>query len=461
MVYFITTTNNDSMMLKIFAFIGSILVMGKLSTIPEQIGAKGTCQRSYERGTILLISFISMSYIFRVFMGSNINIINAETSFINLIINFEDLVGKDLKFSTKNIYLLSSISYLLWGIYNYSKYKYERLLYPYRDINKLEQDDYIKIRTNVIYSDATTNNSTEENITEQNILDESENRKKILDEALNELNDLVGLDSLKEEVKRFIADICITDQKVVKANYKLDNKAMHMAFLDPPGTGKTTVARIIGRILYGLWFLSTGHTIEADRESLIGEYVGSTAVKTKNLVKSALGGVLFIDEAYSLTPKSNQGFEHEAIDTLVKLIEDNRKDFVVILAGYDKEMKELLKSNTGLNSRIPYKFYFSPYNESELLEITLRNIKSRNYSLNINAYSGLKGYISNLYETGATKNDNARMLRTLFEQIERYQNCRLFNEYGKEVPKEKLMQINSEDIENAVNIVIKNNLAIR
>lgn len=271
-----------------------------------------------------------------------------------------------------------------------------------------------------------------------------EDLRLIYEEAAKELNELVGMNTLKNEVEIFLAGMVISRKKEL-AGYKQTRGSMHMVFSGPAGTGKTTVARLMSKLLHGLGYLSKGHCIETDREGLIAGYVGQTATKTKEMFDKAKGGILFIDEAYSLNP-SPHGFEQECIDTMVKLMEDNREDLLIIFAGYVDEMEEFLQSNTGLKSRIPYLFHFNAYSEAELLEIAQIMINKKCYTLTDQAIAALKEIINKL--APLSSNSNARMIRNLIERIEREQNFRLYKTNGCD-----LMKIEEPDILKAYEFI--------
>lgn len=284
-------------------------------------------------------------------------------------------------------------------------------------------------------------------------------REQAYKEALKELESIIGMEKLKEEINKFLINMIMMKRKE-EAGQPQKRGTMHMIFSGPPGTGKTTVARIIAKLLYGLDYLSKGQFIETDRSGLIAGFVGHTAMKTTELVKDALGGVLFIDEAYSLTPKKDgNGFESEAIDTLVKLMEDNRQDLVVIFAGYDKDMKEFLKSNTGLKSRIPYTFNFEPYSMQELTEILEIMLKKKNYILDHEldykaAHEIILEQISQINSmTNKIKEGNARLIRDIVDRIIEEQNIRLYHKGNRFTP-EELRTIMADDIIKATNYLI-------
>ena len=171
-----------------------------------------------------------------------------------------------------------------------------------------------------------------------------------LNDALNDLNELVGLKNVKLLIKQLEAYIYLEQMRKEKG-LKYEPLTLHMIFKGNPGTGKTTVARLLGRILKGIGILSKGHVVEVERADLVGEYIGHTAQKVRENVKRASGGILFIDEAYSLARGGEKDFGKEAIDTLVKAMEDHKSEFILILAGYRDEMEFFLNTNPGLKSR--------------------------------------------------------------------------------------------------------------
>ena len=244
-----------------------------------------------------------------------------------------------------------------------------------------------------------------------------EDRKKRLDELVNELEALVGLDEVKHEVHSLINLINIRQLRKKKGLPSPD-MSYHMVFTGSPGTGKTTVARLIASIYKELGVLSKGGLVEVDRSGLVAGYVGQTALKVTEVVNKALGGVLFIDEAYSLSsPGASNDFGGEAIDTLVKLMEDHRDDLVVIVAGYTKEMNEFLHANTGLISRFNKFIEFKDYNEDDLISIMYAMSEKMEMQLEDKAVEKLRVYLSGMNETSKRVFGNARGIRNLFEKM--------------------------------------------
>jgi len=248
----------------------------------------------------------------------------------------------------------------------------------------------------------------------------------LLQEALNELNALTGLNSIKKEVQELI--------KLVKYYKEIDRDilkafSMHSVFIGNPGTGKTTIARILGKVYKALGLLERGHLVEADGSSLIAGFVGQTALKTKELIKQAKGGILFIDEAYSITEGNNStnDFGKKAIAALLKEMEDHRGEFGVIAAGYTDNMKSFLKSNPGLKSRFDTTYNFEDFNEEELWNICVSMFKSKELKVDSKAEAHIKTYINQLYKNKTKYFGNARTIRKLVEKAYRNQQLRMAN----------------------------------
>ena len=221
------------------------------------------------------------------------------------------------------------------------------------------------------------------------------------------------------------------------------DKLSSIIFYGPPGTGKTTVARILANIYKELGVVSKGHLVETDRSGLVGEYVGQTAVKTNKVIDHALGGILFIDEAYSLLG-DEKDYGREAIATLLKRMEDDRKRLVVILAGYTNEMKEFINSNPGLQSRFSRYIEFPDYNADELYRIFCKQLKQFDYTLSSEASEALKAYFAQAVEHKDSNFGNARFVRNVFERTLQKQANRLSKEVN--LTTAKLAEITVDDL---------------
>ena len=237
-----------------------------------------------------------------------------------------------------------------------------------------------------------------------------------LDRLLKDLDDLVGLAAVKEEVRSLINLIKVRALRK-KHNMPLIDMSFHMVFTGNPGTGKTTVARLIAAIYRELGLLSKGQLIESDRSGLVAGYVGQTAIKVREVVEKALGGVLFIDEAYSLKGNAQNDFGDEAIETLVKMMEDHRDDLVVIVAGYNDEMREFLKSNTGLTSRFNRFITFDDYSSEELVLIMDSMASKAGFRLDAEARKKIVDFVEGMDEIKRKDFGNARGIRNLFERV--------------------------------------------
>ena len=252
--------------------------------------------------------------------------------------------------------------------------------------------------------------------TEQAAAAETPPEKPDLDELLQQLDELVGLEAVKKDVKSTMNLIKV--RKLREQNdLPVAPMSMHMVFMGNPGTGKTTVARLIGSLYNAIGALSRGQLIEVDRSGLVAGYVGQTAIKTQEVITSALGGVLFIDEAYSLSSGGENDFGRECIETLLKAMEDHRDDLVVIAAGYTEPMEKFLASNPGLESRFNKYITFPDYNGEELNAIFLGMCRKNGYELDEETQEYAKEYFNSLYEGRDENFGNGRDVRNHFEAM--------------------------------------------
>ena len=287
----------------------------------------------------------------------------------------------------------------------------------------------------------------------QKLKERADSAKIVIDQPeegdpYEELDELIGLNSVKEEVHS-LANFVKIQQQRKQQGLKTPKMSYHLVFTGSPGTGKTTVARIVARIYKDLGILKKGHTVETDRSGLVAEYVGQTAVKTNAIVDSALNGVLFIDEAYALVPESGAGMDYgqEAISTLLKRMEDNRDSLVVIIAGYTNEMKRFIDSNPGLQSRFNRYINFPDYSAEELFDIFNLYLRKNQYTLNEESAAFLQEKLKYIVEHKDRNFGNARYVRNVFEKAVQQQANRLSGQ--KEITTDELSEITTEDLQTA------------
>lgn len=277
--------------------------------------------------------------------------------------------------------------------------------------------------------------------------EDSATEDDIIMDSQNKLQSLIGLSSVKAEVERLTNFIKIMKVRE-KQGLPVSEISYHCVFTGNPGTGKTTVARILANIYSELGVIKKGHLVETDRSGLVAEYVGQTAVKTNKIIDSALDGVLFIDEAYSLVNGGNNDYGTEAISTLLKRMEDDRNRLIVILAGYGDEMQTFINSNPGLQSRFNRYIDFPDYNADELLEIYKRNLKKHKYTLSVEAETFITAYLHNAVTNKDKNFGNARFVRNLFEKTLENQAMRLASIVH--LTSEMLCEICIEDVKSLV-----------
>lgn len=266
-----------------------------------------------------------------------------------------------------------------------------------------------------------------------------------IEDLLVELDGYIGLTAIKKEVRSLINMVTVYKMRR-EHDLPTTDLSLHMVFSGNPGTGKTTVARLMGRIYHSLEILSKGQLVEVDRSGLVAGYVGQTAIKTSRVIDSALGGVLFIDEAYALNGRSENDFGQEAIDTILKAMEDHRDDLVVIVAGYDGLMEDFIHSNPGLESRFNRYLHFDDYTLDEMMSIFESQCKKGCYELDDEARILVRAFIQEENEDSVSFG-NARGVRNLFEQILVHQANRLAEQ--KNICREDLMKITPADVQAA------------
>lgn len=296
---------------------------------------------------------------------------------------------------------------------------------------------YLKSKVAILLTKSKQNSATKDS-------QPASTENRVSSKSNSDIEEFVGQKHILSEIESFGDIVRVNDIRKTRGLATTDI-SLHSVFTGSPGTGKTTMARYLAKKLKDLEILKEGHVVEIDRSGLVAEYTGQTAVRTNRAVDSALGGVLFIDEAYSLARGGNDGFGIEAIDTLLKRMEDQRNEFMVIMAGYTQEMKLLIESNSGLRSRFNHWFDFKDYTSVELMHIFNKMLKKGGYSLRGKLAEKIQGFFKKQISIKGSESGNGRLVRNTYESIIRIQASRIAQLTNPS--KEELEEIKAEDLE--------------
>ena len=356
------------------------------------------------------------------------------------ITELEDKAKKNLKFSLKEAGSLKE-----WILQHYDK------MNGADGITSLFDDFYVSLsqmaldnkNTDIVDATVTVLEDKPVAVINDNktILVRSKTSSEEIEAVNKEMDEIVGLVKVKDYVRSLQSHIRMQELRR-EQGMKVSSISKHMIFTGNPGTGKTTIARLLARYMKAIGALSKGQLVEVTRADLVAKYVGQTAPLTMSVIKSAIGGVLFIDEAYSLYRGNEDSFGLECIDTIVKAMEDNRDDLIVILAGYKKEMEVFLESNSGLKSRFPNLIDFPDYTGEELQKIAVLQAKGKGYVISEEAYLPLQEYFTKVQEVRAAEAGNGRLARNIVEEAILKQSNRLV-----ENPSQKLDELRLEDFD--------------
>jgi len=273
---------------------------------------------------------------------------------------------------------------------------------------------------------------------------------KHLATALQELNELTGLENIKQEISELVKLIKFYNET---GKDVINKFSLHSVFTGNPGTGKTTVARIVANIYKALGIIERGHLVETDREGLVAGYVGQTAVKTKEIIDHAMGGVLFVDEAYALSEGGNNDFGKEAIEVLLKRMEDNRGKFAVIAAGYSDNMYQFIEMNPGLKSRFDKVFKFNDYTPAQLWDIASTLFKKESLAPDDAAAAHLKEHLNFLYDNRDKYFGNARTVRQIVGDAVKHQNLRMASMPAAQRTTKDLETLTLDDVKHLANTI--------